>query len=107
LRNLITNSSKFTPAGKSITVTIRPETSADLAEANSDSSNEENEKIIERRTRALALAEEKGYTPCGHVVIEVEDTGVGIAPENWGKVFGQFAQFDANKLQVGRWVDSR
>eukprot|EP01036_Dinobryon_divergens_P024900 gene24900-33391_t len=98
LRNLITNSSKFTPAGKSIIVNIRPATSADLTGATSDSENEES---LVRRTRALTFAREKGFIPCGHVVIEVEDTGVGIAPENWGKVFGQFAQFDANKLQGG------
>jgi signal transduction histidine kinase len=108
LRNLITNSAKFTPPGQSIAVNIRPATAVDLTEAeysngsknHHDDEEDEEEGISGRRARALAFAEENGYAPCGQVIIEVQDTGVGIAPENWGKVFGQFAQFDANKLQV-------
>ena len=41
----------------------------------------------------------------GEVLIEVMDTGVGIEPENFGRVFGQFAQFDASKLQVRAAID--
>eukprot|EP01039_Chlorochromonas_danica_P011027 gene11027-12277_t len=35
------------------------------------------------------------------VRVEVSDTGPGIAPENVQKLFGQYVQFDANKLQKG------
>eukprot|EP01036_Dinobryon_divergens_P026133 gene26133-34745_t len=100
LRNLITNSSKFTPAGETISVNICNATSADLAET-TDSSDGEDEDIVDWRRRVTAFAQENCYAPCGEVLVEVKDTGVGIAPANWGKVFGQFAQFDANKLQGG------
>lgn len=42
--------------------------------------------------------------------IEVTDSGAGIAKENHGKVFGEFSQFNRNKLQdgggsgLGLWV---
>eukprot|EP01035_Chromulina_nebulosa_P024140 gene24140-31378_t len=58
LRNLITNSSKFTPAGKSIVVNIRPATSLDLT-----GNHDGNEVDPARRTRALEFAREKGYIP--------------------------------------------
>ena len=100
LRNLITNSAKFTPPGQSIAVNIRPATAADLTEPNGSIIDSENEEITARRARALAFAQDNGYALWGQVLIEVQDTGAGIAPRNWAKVFGQFAQFDANKLQV-------
>ena len=99
LRNLITNSAKFTPPGESISVTIRQANPADLTEAK-DASDDESEASINRRVRTERFSQENGYSPCGQVLIEVKDTGAGIAPENWAKVFGQFVQFDASKLQV-------
>ena len=33
--------------------------------------------------------------------MEVTDTGAGIAKENHDKVFGEFSQFNRNKLQGG------
>eukprot|EP01036_Dinobryon_divergens_P026683 gene26683-35359_t len=41
------------------------------------------------------------YYRDGSLLIEVVDTGVGIAEEHFSKVFGEFAQFDAQKLQGG------
>jgi CheY-like chemotaxis protein len=37
----------------------------------------------------------------GTLRIDITDSGVGIAPENQSKVFGQFAQFNRNELQSG------
>ena len=104
MRNLITNSAKFTPAGQSISVNIRPATSADLTEAD-DLSETRDHAIMDRRARAISFARDKGYALHGEVLIEVMDTGVGIEPENFGRVFGQFAQFDASKLQVRAAID--
>ena len=99
LRNLITNSAKFTPPGESIAVNIRRATTANLTEI-VDQTGDESEASIIRRARTKKFTDENGYFPCGGVLIEVKDTGVGIAPEHWAKVFGQFVQFDAHKLQV-------
>ena len=38
----------------------------------------------------------------GTLLIEVVDTSVGIAHKHFSKVFGEFAQFDAQKLQLNR-----
>ena len=93
LRNLITNAAKFTPAGQSISVNIRSETSTTnlLVETGINSA---------RKKRHKSFADRNDYLFAGHVTIEVADTGAGIAETNWDKVFGQFKQFDANKLQV-------
>ena len=101
LRNLITNSAKFTPAGESIGVNIRPLTSADLPEANDSSSDGDSGEPVDSNARVKTFIQENGFVQCGQVLIEVVDSGAGIAPENWSKVFGQFVQFDASKLQVG------
>jgi len=37
----------------------------------------------------------------GWLRVEVTDTGAGIALENQKNVFGEFTQFDRNKLQGG------
>ena len=37
----------------------------------------------------------------GFLRVEVTDTGAGIAIENQGNVFGDYSQFDRNKLQGG------
>jgi signal transduction histidine kinase len=49
----------------------------------------------------------------GTLRVEVIDSGVGVAEENQQKVFGEFAQFDRNKLQggggsgLGLWISKR
>jgi hypothetical protein len=49
----------------------------------------------------------------GSLIVEVTDNGAGIAPENTGKVFGEFSQFEKNKLQggggsgLGLWISRR
>ena len=39
----------------------------------------------------------------GVLRVEVKDSGVGISAENQGRLFGEFAQFNRNKLQGGGW----
>jgi signal transduction histidine kinase len=96
IRNLITNSAKFTPENQSIAVNIRRSNEADLAAESADK-----DSVIHLSKAFISAANnEMEYSLAGYVTIEIADTGVGIAPENWEKVFEQFAQFDANKLQV-------
>ena len=105
VRNLITNSAKFTPEGRSISVNIRMENNpaaADLAETDNHRnwspltlSNNGAEQQAENTSSS-----KYDHSFAGLVTIEVADTGEGIAVENWGKVFGQFQQFNPNKLQV-------
>eukprot|EP01036_Dinobryon_divergens_P030777 gene30777-40074_t len=96
IRNLISNSAKFTPEGRAIAVNIRRSNEADLAAELADK-----DAPVPSKTSITTPNNEVEYLFAGNVTIEIADTGVGIAPENWDKVFGQFAQFDANKLQGG------
>eukprot|EP01036_Dinobryon_divergens_P027606 gene27606-36408_t len=98
MRNLISNSAKFTPAGQSIAVNIRTATSADLIVELEDK-DKDKDKGDDKKARTPV--EQDGYTLSGHVIIEVKDTGVGIAPEHRQNMFQQFSQFDASKLQGG------
>jgi two-component system phosphate regulon sensor histidine kinase PhoR len=75
LKNLVENSIKFTPAGGKVTVTIR---SAPPPPGSVDH-------------------------PSGLIVIEVSDTGIGIAPEHIDRVFERFYQVDpARSGSAGR-----
>ena len=74
LRNLIVNSVKFTPVGGEITI----------------------------ETNLIPIPKsENSVSPSYKLHVFVIDNGVGIEAKNIGKVFTQFAQFDAKKLQGG------
>eukprot|EP01036_Dinobryon_divergens_P036522 gene36522-47575_t len=76
----------------------------DLMETSSRKSgkSDKNGLISSRKKKKYkAYADKNGYSFAGHVTIEIADTGAGIAEANWDKIFGQFKQFDANKLQGG------
>lgn len=91
IRNFITNAIKFTPAGGAVRMRI-------LAFE------------VDKRRYSTPSNQVKATSPImspagaqGALIFrcEVTDSGPGISPENQAKLFGQYVQFDASKLQKG------
>ncbi len=82
LLNLLSNAVKFTPEGGAVTVTARAGLgqSGDLATRQSGPSPE------------CQTAELPGCPPADRVEIAVADTGIGIPPEDQGRLFQDFEQ---------------
>jgi hypothetical protein len=87
-RNLATNSIKFSGTNSEIKVAIYREDLQTLAEYDV--------KELEGNGE-----DARKYMYAGPISISFTDCGVGISPENLSKVFGEFNQFDPNKLQGG------
>jgi signal transduction histidine kinase len=79
IRNLLTNALKFTSAGGAVVVQIsrQPEFS-----------------------NGKRLVQDEDYK--GVFRVAVVDTGAGISKDNLPKLFGQYVQFNAGKLQGGK-----
>jgi signal transduction histidine kinase len=84
VRNIMTNAVKFTQFGGNISVTLS---------YRQDSLSIQNHPILPS-TKVYPM-----NVPSGHFVIQISDSGVGISSDNLQKIFGQFVQFDAKKLQ--------
>lgn len=79
IRNLVTNACKFTKSRGKITIKFGVSPDASMFAKSPSSTG----KII------------------GNFRVDVIDTGVGIARENFGKIFGEFSQVDKSSLQGG------
>jgi len=128
IRNLIVNSIKFTPTGGFITIslthchtTVQKEMHSLAAKKASFLPFKYMHMFVSilsivvafvtrlfvrsRQNQVCASAEGNTTSPlhhiCGSICVEVSDTGVGMTREQTKNVFGQFVQFDPNRLQGG------
>jgi len=80
--NLLSNAIKFTPSGGKVTIQVRCLTAEELR----------NEPV----SRAMPQGGRDEIPDGEHMLVEVQDTGIGVAPEDYDKLFVAFQQVDTS-----------
>lgn len=103
MRNLLSNAMKFTSAGGMVDIVLSRVTRTKV-----------NTSLMQRQTSILGKFKRNTVRPLtmravrrvndvsNCVRIQITDTGEGISIENQKKLFGQYVQFHAGKLQKGK-----
>ena len=93
LLNLLSNAIKFTPDGGSITMSARAVTAKTMPERDTHGGDE---AVTETPDTGQARERREGG---GFIEVSVQDTGVGIAPEDQPRLFQDFEQVAGGRYQ--------